>query len=89
MKMNTSTPLIITINIVGTGLAQTIATLTLGSGSNGTIGTINNLVNTAGTAQTMIVSTKYTQPDDLLTLISGESTTISAVAIFIGKYTES
>lgn len=88
LKINTSAALIITFTIVGTGLAQTNPVLTLGTGSNGSSSAKVNEVNTAGTSQTITITTKYTQPDDLLTIGVGESTTVTSVTWFIGRYTE-
>jgi len=88
LRMNTSSPMMIRVSFVGTGLNQSNTTLALGSGSNGTISTITNVVNGTGTSQVLIALTAFTQPDDLLTLIAGESTTITQTVVYSARYLE-
>jgi len=88
LRMNTSSPMMLRIAFTGTGLAQSNTTLTLGTGSNGTISTITNLINGTATSQVMVILTQFTQPDDLLTLIAGESTTITQVFVYSARFIE-
>lgn len=88
LRMNTSSPMMIRISFAGTGLNQPDPTLTLGSGSNGTISTITNLVNGTSTVQTLVCLIAYTQPDDLLTIAASESTTITQTVAYTARYVE-
>jgi hypothetical protein len=88
IAFNTQLPLLIVFVFTGTGLAQTSATLTLKSGSNGSITTYTNTVNTAGTSQVNTFITKFTQPGDTITLIGSESTTLTAFSLRVALYSE-
>jgi len=86
MMLNTTQPQLIVLRVVGTTLAQTNPTITLSAGSAGAFSIKQNIINAALTEQWIIFTTKGTQPDDLITVIGGESGTISSTIIYQGVY---
>jgi len=86
MKLNTTQPQLIVIRFVGTVLAQTNPTITLSAGSAGTFSVKQNIINAAQTEQWIVFTTRGTQPDDLITVIAGESTSVSSSIYYQAAY---
>jgi len=89
LTLGTSLPLLIALTFVGTGLAQSDPTLTKGvSTSQGAISVKSNTVNAGGTYQIILFTTKYTNALDAITVVGGESTTVTTSILRIALYTE-
>jgi len=89
ITVGTSLPLMITLTYIGTGLAQADPTLTKGvSTSQGALSVKSNTVNGAGTYQIILITTKWTNALDAITVSGGVSTSITSTIFRVSLYTD-